>query len=125
MTEEDRSVALESSVEKAQNRKAAKKPKRRKEASKRTRTPRIYPALSFEASLALAEAIHTFASGERVARLTLLKQMNVSPTSSSTQILITSSNKYGITTGSFAADYVELTPLGRVASDKASAPRPK
>jgi hypothetical protein len=96
-----------------------------KEAPKRTRTPRIYPALSFEASLALAEAIHLHASGERVARLTLLKQINSSPTSSSTQILITSSNKYGITTGSYAADHLELTPIGRVASDKASAPRPK
>jgi hypothetical protein len=30
-------------------------------------------------------------------RLTLLKAINLSPTSSSTQILITSSGKYGIT----------------------------
>ncbi|MEO7860764.1 MAG: hypothetical protein ABIU05_10010 [Nitrospirales bacterium] len=81
------------------SKKAAKKsqPKRISGGSsaKRTRTPRIYPALSFEESLVLADAIHTHASGEKVGRLTLLKAMNMSPTSSSTQILITSSGKYG------------------------------
>jgi hypothetical protein len=66
---------------------------------KRTRTPRIYPALSFEESLVIADAIQTYASGEKVARLTLLKQMNLSPTSSATQILITTSGKYGLTKG--------------------------
>jgi hypothetical protein len=132
MVEEDKSAQFASAPEKPQNRKASNKEqvrktvkKARKDSSKRSRTPRIYPALSFEASLTLADAIHTYASGERVARLTLLKQMNLSPTSSATQILITSSSKYGITTGSFAADHLELTPVGRVASDKASSPRPK
>jgi hypothetical protein len=92
---------------------------------KRTRTPRIYPALSFEESLVLADAIQTHASGEKVARLTLLKQLNMSPTSSATQILITSSGKYGLTKGSYAAEYLELTPEGKVASDKSSLPRAK
>ena len=105
----------------------APKPGKRTKASKaepkRGRTARIYPALSFEESLVLAEAIHTHASGERVARLTLLKQMNLSPTSSSTQILITSSGKYGITKGSYAAEHLELTPVGRTASDSTSAAR--
>lgn len=120
MSEED-----EVSQVKPKQRSKKKRPIARKESAKRTRTPRIYPALSFEASLGLAEAIHTHASGERVARLTLLKQMNLSPTSSSMQILITSSSKYGLTTGSYAAEHLELTPLGRIASDKASAPREK
>lgn len=93
--------------------------------SKRGRTPRIYPALSFEESLVLAEAIHLHASGEKVSRLTLLKAMNISPTSSSTQILITSSGKYGITKGSFAAEHIELTPKGRLSSEKSAAARVK
>jgi hypothetical protein len=92
--------------------------KRRASPTKRGRTPRIYPALTFEESLVLAEAIHTHASGERVSRLTLLKAMNLSPTSSSTQILITSSGKYGITKGSFVAEHIELTETGRLASAK-------
>jgi hypothetical protein len=112
-------------------RKAAPKPKKKaaKKAkangSKRGRTPRIYPSLSFEQSLVLADAVHKFASGERVSRLTLLKQMNLSPTSSSTQILITSSGKYGLTKGSYAADHIELTSEGKTATDKAIATKPQ
>jgi hypothetical protein len=98
-------------------RKAARRAPK-KVSAKKGRTPRIYPVLSFEETLVLAEAINSYASGERVARLTLLKQMNSSPTSSSTQILITSSGKYGITKGSFVAEHIELTDKGRLATDK-------
>jgi hypothetical protein len=45
--------------------------------------------------------------------------MNLSPTSSATQILITSSSKYGITTGSYVAEYLELTEEGKKATDSA------
>jgi hypothetical protein len=95
------------------------------EGSARARTARIYPALSFEESLVLPEAIQTHASGERVARLTLLKAMNMSPTSSATQILITSSGKYGLTKGSYAAEHLELTAEGKTATDKGSSPKAK
>ena len=105
----------------------AKSPKKNIKAkrakSKRTRTARVYPALSFEESLVLAEAIHTHASGEKVSRLTLLKAMNISPTSSATQILITSSGKYGITKGSYVAEHLELTAEGKTPSDKEASPR--
>lgn len=83
---------------------------------RRTRTSRPYPASSFKEALPLAEAIHGFASGQRVRRLTLLKQMEKSPTSSTTMMLITNSGKYGITTGSYAADWLSLTELGSLAS---------
>ena len=116
MAKEDHSMSSEPSV-------ATEKPKPRGGKGKRTRTPRIYPALSFEESLALADGIHTHASGEKVSRLTLLKQMNKSPTSSSTQVLITSSTKYGITKGSYVAEHIELTPQGRLASDKDTPPQ--
>jgi hypothetical protein len=92
-------------------------------ASKRGRVARIYPALTFQESLLLADAIHMHASGEKVSRLTLVKAMNISPTSSATQILITSSGKYAITRGSFSAEHIELTPKGRVASDPHAAIR--
>jgi hypothetical protein len=106
---------------------AAKRAAKKKASArvKKVRTPRIYPALTFEECLTLPDAIHTHASGERVSRLTLLKAMNISPTSSATQILITSSGKYGLTKGSFAAEHLELTPQGRIASDKSSPPRAK
>lgn len=114
VTKDQRNVARKSSKTRAKSSASA---------AKRTRTPRIYPALSFEESLVLADAIQTHASGERVARLTLLKQMNLSPTSSATQILITSASKYGLTKGSYAAEHVELTPEGKSASDKNAPPR--
>src|SRR2546422_464531 len=76
---------------------------------KRTRTSRPYPASSFEEAIKLADAIQKYAAGEKVRRLTLLGHLNKSPTSSSTQMLITNSGKYGITKGSFVADWLELT----------------
>lgn len=84
---------------------------------KRTRKQRNYPAWTFEQSLFLAEAIQQFASGEKVNRLTLFKALDKSPNSSSSQNLITNSTKYGLTKGSFSAEYLELTPAGRVLTD--------
>ena len=80
---------------------------------KRSRTVRIYPAWTFEQSLPLAQAIQEHASGEKVSRLTLFKAIVKSPTSSASQNLITNSAKYGLTKGSHASDYLELTPNGR------------
>ncbi|QHJ00398.1 hypothetical protein GT347_21900 [Xylophilus rhododendri] len=80
----------------------------------RTRTARPYPASSFQDALGLGNAIMTHAAGERVRRLTLLEKMGKSATSSATKMAITNSGKYGITTGSYAADFLELTPVGAV-----------
>jgi hypothetical protein len=102
-----------------------KKKRKSKTASKRGRSTRIYPAWSFEETLVLADAIHKHASGERVARLTLLKAMDFSPTSSTTQNLITNSGKYGITKGSYSAEYLELTEEGKKATDSATPQRDK
>jgi hypothetical protein len=64
-----------------------------------------------------------YAAGEKVRRLTLLQQMDKSPTSGPTKMMITNSGKYGITTGSYAAEYLELTEKGRTAVDPSSSPR--
>ena len=63
------------------------------------------------------------ASGDKVRRLTLLQKMNKSPTSGPTKTMITNSGKYGITKGSYVAEYLELTEKGRAAVDAAKAPR--
>lgn len=84
---------------------------------KRSRKQRNYPAWTLEQSLPLAEAIQRYASGEKVNRLTLFKALDRSPTSSSSQNLITNSTKYRLSKGSFNAEYLELTPQGRVLSD--------
>lgn len=90
------------------------------ESTKRKRVARIYPAWTFEQSLGLAEAIQLHASGERVNRLTLFKALDKSPTSSGSQNLITNSTKYGLTKGSFKAEYLELSPEGRRITEKST-----
>jgi hypothetical protein len=108
--------------------KAVKKSAGKKGASRttatagRSRTARPYPASSFTDALTLGDAIMRFASGDKVRRLTLLQQMNRSPTSGPTKAMITNSGKYGITTGSYAAEHLELTETGRVAVDPSAAP---
>ncbi|HJS89828.1 MAG TPA: hypothetical protein VJ738_07665 [Steroidobacteraceae bacterium] len=123
--ESSKGVAVEDKPPKAKRTRGRRKKsgKRSGGGTKRVRVARSYPALTFEESLPLAEAIQTHASGERVSRLTLLKAMNLSPTSSATQILITSSAKYGLTKGSYVAEHLELTPEGRTATDRATQPR--
>lgn len=83
----------------------------------RTRTNRPYPATSFNDALQLAEAIMKHAAGEKVRRLTLLQKMDKSPSSGPTKQMITNSNKYGLTIGSYSAEYFELTPQGRSVVD--------
>jgi hypothetical protein len=97
--------------------KAAKKAKKASDDESRTRTARPYPASSFTDALPVGEAIMKFASGERVRRLTLLEKMNKSPNSGPTRQMITNSGKYGITTGSYATEYLELTEKGKIAVD--------
>lgn len=92
-------------------------------ADSKKRQLRPYPASPFEEALPLGEAIHQFASGEKVRRLTLLKQLNKSPTSSSTRMLITNSSRYGITLGSHSAEWLELTPVGAVATSTEASER--
>lgn len=92
---------------------------------KRTRVTRPYPASSFEEALKLAEAIQKIAPGGKVRRLTLCEQMKISPTSSSTLMLITNSGKYGITKGSYVADWLELTADGKLASGSDTPTRDK
>lgn len=87
-----------------------------KKGEKRQRANRPYPVAPFEEALELGCHIQSVASGEKVRRLTLLKQLNRSDTSSATRMMITNSGKYGITTGGYTAEYLELTPDGSIAT---------
>jgi len=89
---------------------------------KRTRTTRTYPASSFTDALEIGAAINEHA-GIRIRRLTLLGKLGRTPTSSTTRQMITTSGKYGITKGSYDADYLELTPEGQTIFDKSKSPR--
>jgi hypothetical protein len=91
-------------------------PKKKAAAGRRLRTERKFPATTFEEALTLAKAIQDHAGGQRVRRLTLFEKLDQSPDSTETRRLITASNQYGLTKGSYMAEYLELTPLGAEAS---------
>ena len=100
---------------------AKQKPASQKEKGKRGRRALPYPDCTFEEALALAQAIQTYASGQKVRRLTLLEHLKKSPDSSTTRKLITNCNKYGLTKGGYQADFLELTADGQIAtSDESS-----
>jgi len=83
---------------------------------KRTRRTTLFPAASFEEALTIANAIQKHAAGQKVRRLTLFDQMKKSPDSGPSRQLITNSNKYGLTKGHYAAEHLELTPDGKLAT---------
>jgi hypothetical protein len=83
--------------------------------AKGTTTP-PFPRSTIETALALPEAIQEHAAGQKIRRLTLFEKMGKSPESSGSRMMITNSNRYGLTTGSYQAEFIELTPLGQRAS---------
>ena len=84
---------------------------------RKKRTPRPFPAVSFKEALFLAQAIQKHGAGQRTRRLTLFEALDRSPDSGPTRKLITSSVQYGITTGGYSAEWIDLTPTGKIASN--------
>lgn len=93
--------------------------------AKRTRRPRPFPNISFNEALVLADAIQEHGSGQKIRRLTLFDALGKSPDSGTTRKLIIGSNAYGLTTGSYSAEFLDLTDSGRAASDPAASTRAK
>jgi hypothetical protein len=87
---------------------------------RRTRIVRGFPASSFLEALPLAEAIHRIAAGQKIRRLTLFEQIGRSAESGTSRQLVTNSNQYGLTKGSYTSEYLELTDVGKLASGDAS-----
>lgn len=111
------------SKKRATKKRAAKKKAPKKKASKkkaaggkRTRTVRTFPATKFEDALVIPQAIQQYAAGQKVRRLTLFDKLGKSPDSGPSRQLITNSSKYGLTTGSYSAEHIELTDEGRTAT---------
>ena len=73
--------------------------------------------MPFEEVLHLSQAIWECASGKRVRKITLFDHLGKSPDSGPSRFLITSSSKYGLTTGGYQAEYLELTDDGAKASN--------
>jgi hypothetical protein len=84
---------------------------------RRKRTSRPFPASAFEEALAFAKELFSVGSGQPVRRLTLFDHIQKAPDSGASRMLITNSNKYGLTKGSYVAEQLELTAEGRKAVD--------
>jgi hypothetical protein len=91
---------------------------------RKPRTERKFPARTFEEALKIPEAIQKYAAGQKVRRLTLFEQLNQEPDSVESRQMVTASGQYGLTRGSYQAEFLELTPEGNEAtSDAVAAPK--
>jgi hypothetical protein len=86
------------------------------EDGRRGRRTSLFPASSFEEALTIPNAIQRHAVGQKVRRLTLFDQLHKSPDSGPSRQAIVNANKYGLSTGSYAAEYLDLTPEGKIAT---------
>jgi hypothetical protein len=88
------------------------------DSGRRRRGQRPFPATSFEEALEFAQVLFTLGSGQPVRRLTVFDHLGKAPESSASRMLITNSNRYGLTKGSYVAEQLELTDDGRTAVDE-------
>jgi hypothetical protein len=108
------------------NRKTKAKPTSKaatsKPASRRSKH-RSFPAAPFEEAMLLAETIQRIGAGQRVRRIRVFEELDRSPESGTSRQLVTNSSRYGLTTGSFQADWLELTENGLKATSSEIGPR--
>jgi len=76
------------------------------------RSNRPYPAHTLEDALCVARAIQDNNAGKPMKRLLLAEAVGRTPGSSEYRLLLSSSFKYGLTTGNEKSEYIEMTPLG-------------
>lgn len=79
---------------------------------KRKYTTTAFPKNTLKEALKLAESIQNNNAGQPYSRLDLAKSLDYTPESSTFRTLITSSSRFGLTSGSYQADKISLTPLG-------------
>jgi hypothetical protein len=115
---------------KSGTKKVAKSDLNKKAKPKPTILPRLstvapFPKTTFENALVLGLAIQQHGAGQKMRRTTLFEKLDKSPDSGPSRAMVTNSGKYGITTGSYRADFIELTELGQKATNPESPPAEK
>lgn len=85
----------------------------RPEASKKRSARSVFPRLSLKKVLVLPEKINELGEGEPVPRLVVFDRLGKSPDSSSSRMLVTASNAYGLTTGGYQAERLGITEVGK------------
>jgi len=122
----DPAPAAKKTGKKRPKKKPAKKPAAKKATKKTTkkagnggRRPgrKPYPVMTFEEVLKIGAGIMEKASGEPVKRTTLLSELGLAD-NDNTRSMITTSGKYGVTTGGYQAEKLALTETGKAAVDQ-------
>lgn len=85
------------------------KPKKKK----RRYTTRVFPKNTLKDALRIAQSIHNNSADQPYDRLDLAKSLKYSPESSVFRTLITSSSRFRLTKGSYKADKISITELGK------------
>jgi hypothetical protein len=85
---------------------------------RRTRVSRPFPAVPFEEALNFAQELFSVGSGRPVRRLTLFDHLGKAPESGPSRMLITNASRYGLISGSYTAEQLELTDDGLKAVDE-------
>jgi len=101
----------------------AERPKKQAKRKRARGASKPFPSVTFEEALQLANAIQDHAAGQKVRRLTLFDKMGKSPSSGPSRSLVTNSAKYGLTEGSYTAEYLSLTKDGAIASNNEASGR--
>ena len=87
----------------------------RESSQRRSRGPgKPFPSITFEEAIFLPKSILEHGFNGEIQRLTLLGQLDISPSSSKTRGLISGSYRYGLTEGSYNAPSLSVTDAGRV-----------
>ena len=71
-----------------------------------------FPVMKFEDVLVLPESVSAHGVNGRIRRITLFDRLGKSPESGLSRQLITDSGKYGLTSGGYTAEYIEITETG-------------
>ena len=79
---------------------------------RRKKTTTAFPKNTLKEALKIAESIQNNNAGKPYNRLDLARSLDYSPESSLFRTLITSSRRFGLTSGGYQADKISLTPLG-------------
>lgn len=93
------------------------------EVARRKRVVRNFPAAPFEKSSVFAKEIYVFGSGQPVRRLSLFDHLGRAPDSGASRQSITNASKYNLIKGSYASEFLELTPDAKTAVDDDVSPR--
>ena len=84
------------------------------EARRRGRGPnKPFPSVTFEQALVLPQGVVDLGYNDRIQRLTLMNELQMSPNSSRTRELISSSLRYGLTEGSYSSPTLSVTAEGK------------